>query len=126
VAEALSTVAFSAYNLLTLTGPSSVEDLAAAFPYPMSGPRLREALVALVDRRYVKCTQIVEASPLFDVLDRKRRRVVGRDRSDARVTEDGDILGGWEKWTVQCAQRGLISIEAAIAETPALPLEVSP
>jgi hypothetical protein len=87
------------------------------FPAPISSDTLDAALAALLGRGRVTCSEVVDGLPTWDVADAKRRRVLSRDRSDGAISESGEIVGGWEGWLVQCKQRGMISLEAAIAES---------
>lgn len=43
--------------------------------------------------------------------DRKRRIVVQRDRTDARVDEQGRVRGGWNKWFCRDQTIGLVPLK---------------
>jgi len=110
---ATSTVAFTAYNVLALAGgPRTLEQISLIAPRGVV-EHLRAALDEMVRRGWLSSSDAGE----YDLRDAKRRLVRARDRSDGVVKSDGSVTGGWGRWVVQCKQRGLLTIEQAIAET---------
>ena len=91
------------------------------------GPRWTEAIRGLLPdlpdataleaalRELVRLGRVELGQRGWDVCDRKRRLVRSRDLSDATVV-DGKHCGGWNGWLVQCAQRGMLTLDEAIAE----------
>lgn len=102
-----STIAMSAYNLVAIYAQPMELDLLLSQVHAAHGidqRRLEHALEQLRDRGWVT---IDEKRGCIDVRDLKRRVVKARDRRD---------MSGWSGWLVQCRQRGLITIDDAIAE----------
>jgi hypothetical protein len=114
--HAVSTVAVSAYNLVAVAGkPLKAteirERLASSQHVGLSIERTREALNGLVGRKLMR----LAGDEAFDVVDPKRRVVVGRDRSDAQVLDDGAVTGGWNGWRVrERATRSAVPIEEVL------------
>lgn len=111
-----STVAMTAYNLLAMaTGPIERSSLLCrvrdvAMP-GLEEQQFNSAIAKAMSRGYLH-----SIPGGIDVVDTKRRLVRSRDRSDVRVV-GGEVLGGWERWIVQCRQQGLITLQQAIEES---------
>lgn len=115
-APALSTVAFTAYNVLALAGgPRTAEQMLNVVPRGAAA-YTEQALDEMVLRGWLTC----DDQDRYDLRDKKRRLVRLRDRGDAKVDgATGRVAGGWGRWIVQCRDKGLMTLEAAIAESEA-------
>jgi hypothetical protein len=111
-----STVAMSAYNLVAVAGRPLTEveirERLASSQHPGLGiERTREAVNALVSRHLMR----LAGDGAFDIVDPLRRVVVGRDRSDAEVLDDGTVTGGWNGWRVrERSARAAVPIEEVL------------
>jgi hypothetical protein len=111
----LSTVALSGYNMIAIAGAMTVERLHAKLAgsqHPgLTMEQTRAALDALVERKRVTLRDGV-----YDVQDRERRPVVARDRSDAEVLDDGQVVGGWNGWRVRAdKERALLILDEVLS-----------
>lgn len=103
---ALSTIAMSVYNLIAVSKLSHTPDVIAEGLCGKLLPSLDEddvqvALDVLVQRGW-----IAEIEGRYRVLDPKFRLVRSRSRDDIAVDKDGNAVGGWSGWSVQCEQCG--------------------
>lgn len=107
-----STVAMSAYNAMCRnTGPvDDVSILLGALQAEIH-PLLKMAQLKRAVRRAVRTGIIVRQNGRYAPVDRKRRIVVARDRSDAYVDDKGRIRGGWNDWTIKDLVSGLDRLE---------------
>lgn len=106
------------YNLIALaSGPRKPEQLRAVVTDPETGgpPSLEAVGHALKEMSRRGWVRVRECEGTVDVLDKKRRILVARDRTDAVVEADGSVSGGWEGWLVRCKEQGLLRLEDAIA-----------
>lgn len=95
----MSTVAWTVYNLLTgARQPLTIEVLLSQINMTELHPGLTIEFLSQTMNE-MECRQLVETSECkFVCPDRKRRRVISRDRSDALVDKKGIIHGGWNQW----------------------------
>jgi hypothetical protein len=101
----------SAYNMLAMAkGPRGTEALRGLVPGLPSLVNMDLVLGEMCRRGW-----ITFGPNGWDVVDAKRRLVRMRDLSDASDVR-GELRGGWNGWLVRCAQRGMLTIEDAIAE----------
>lgn len=113
-----STVAMTAYNLLALTGGSTLDDLldsVRTMAHPeLDLEQLRRAVAELVMRKLAvkaPANSANGARMLYSIVDAKRRLVVGRNRADMVEEDDGSISGGWGFWVVRSVNGLLASIK---------------
>lgn len=122
--QADSTVAFTAYNLLTLTNgvpvaPDEIISGARAQHAGLSMEQLVRSMDALVAKSYIG----KNPDGTYFCRDALRRRVMKRSRADADVQdEDGNFIGGWTGWELgmmdpkrPCAPQKFIPIEEALS-----------
>jgi hypothetical protein len=111
MSEALSTIAMSVYNYTARSGRfitddrlEEVRDYLARLQHPeLDIETVRNAVAQLVERKL-----LVNSPNGFDVADHERRIVVGRNREDVSVEDDGTIQGGWDGWRVLDLMRGQV------------------
>lgn len=95
---ATSTIAMTIYNILaTIGGPANPFQLycqAKKMQHPILDRKQFDAALMRLNRmRLVQSTQFG-----FMVVDRSRRLIVSRDRSDIKLQSNGEVTGGWNAW----------------------------
>jgi len=118
---ALSTIAMTAYNLLALAGGTMADEALRQRCQGVQLPGLDagsfiEALVEMAAKGWVDYDR---GSKQVDLKDPHCRLVKYRDRSDGGYDDDGNPVGGWGGWRVQCRRQGMISIDDVINEVAA-------
>lgn len=99
---AASTVAMTLYNLIAQArNPLTAEQLhAQAIIVAHPDVTLADVLQVLCDMEERRLTRKM-IDDTYYCPDARRRRVIGRDRTDAQILYDGVITGGWVRWVLQ-------------------------
>jgi hypothetical protein len=107
-----STIAMSIYNIVAKLGRplgniDEILDVVRKLYHP--GLLKKDAKRAVAELKKRKL--LIKVKGGLDVADVQRRLVVGRNREDAEIQEDGTVTGGWKDWQVEDLLRGIIPME---------------
>jgi hypothetical protein len=112
-----STVAMSLYNVLCRRGsPAAGCEQLVGVVLELALPDLGTAQAEVAWAELKRRGLVVPRGKGYDVADRRRRVVIGRDREDwALDPGTGKIQGGWNRWMVQDSLGRLDPLSACAA-----------